>query len=242
MANRRVGEKKTGTRRREIFGILFIAAGLFFGLALFSYSPLDRSWGSVSTSTTVHNLIGPFGAYLSDALFQFLGGGAMLLPFYMLVYGINKLSGKEPSYRILKILGALILIVSLSTILRLRWEHLSFGGIRAGGIVGELITVKILDVFGVAGSYILTVTLLLCGMVVSTTFSLMSIIRGVKAYSLSTYERARNFHAMYTERKRKTKMKEEREEAEPEPPPEIVVPVRKPAPAPEVERLQEQLP
>src|SRR5512143_561246 len=206
MANRRVGEKKTGSRRREIFGILSIAAGLLFGLALFSYSPLDRSWGSVSTSTSIHNLIGPFGAYLSDALFQLLGGGALLIPFYMLVYGINKLTGKEPSYRILKVLGAAILIVSLSTLLRLRWEHLSFGGIRAGGIVGELISVRILDVFGVAGSYILTVTLLLCGMVVSTTFSLMSIIKGVRAYALTGYERASTVYAMYTERKRKAKM------------------------------------
>ena len=242
MANRRVGEKKTGTRRREIFGIVSIAAGLLIGLALFSYSPLDRSWGSVSTSTSVHNLIGPFGAYFSDALFQLLGGGALLLPFYLLVYGINKLSGKEPSYRILKVAGAAILIVSLSTILRLRWEHLSFGGIRAGGIVGELITVKILDVFGVAGSYILAVTLLLIGMVVSTTFSLMSIIRGVKSYAVYAWERGGNLHAMYNERKRKAKIKEEREEIEPEPPPEIIVPVRKPAPAPEVERLQEPLP
>jgi S-DNA-T family DNA segregation ATPase FtsK/SpoIIIE len=241
MSNKRVAEEKGGMWR-EVVGIAAIGAGLLSCLALFSYSGLDPSWGSASTAGKVHNLIGPFGAYLSDALFQVIGGGALLLPFYLIVYGINSVTRKEMRHRILRLSGAALLILSAATLLRLRYEHLAFGGIRAGGFVGELTSGLLLDVFGAAGAYILTATLLLCGVVVSTTLSLMSIIKGIGGYSSYAYDRARTFYIMYSERKRKAKVKEIQEELPQEPPPEIVEKVIKPAPPPPLERLQEALP
>jgi len=242
MANRRVIKNESGGRAAEVAGVLFIGAALLVGLAVFSYSPADPSWGSTSNMGAVHNLAGRFGSYLSDALFQFLGGGSFLLPFYMAVYGINKLAKKEPGHRILKVAGAAIFIVSISTILRLRSEHLSFGGIRAGGLVGELIAVKVLDIFGVAGSYVLMVTLMLAGLAVSTTFSLMSIITFLRQYGMVGYERLRTVYLMYSERKRKAKVMEERDEVPDEAPPEIVETKQKTPPPTPIERLQEALP
>jgi len=241
MANKRVAEESGGWKH-EVIGIASIGAGILFGLAIFSFNPLDPSWGSASASEKVHNLVGPFGAYLSDGLFQIIGGGAFLLPFYFIVYGINSVTRKETRYRILRVSGAALLMLSTSTILRLRWEHLAFGGVRSGGLVGELTSGVLLDVFGTAGAYVLTVTLLLCGLVVSTTFSLISILRGVGGYSSFVNDRLRTLYIMYQERKRKAKVKEAQEEVEPEPPPEIVEKVIKPAPPTPMDRLQEALP
>jgi len=99
------------------------------------------------------------------------------------------------------------------------------------------------DFFGAAGSYILTVTVLLCGLVVSTTFSLMSVIRGAGVYLFAANERLRTFRMMYSERKRKATVRDEREEAGPEPPPQIVEAKPRPAqPQPAQERMQEPLP
>jgi S-DNA-T family DNA segregation ATPase FtsK/SpoIIIE len=241
MANKKLGTKRGG-RASELAGIAFIGASLFVGLSLFSYSPLDRSWGSVSSSSVTHNLTGTVGAYLSDALFQFIGGGAFLIPIYMLIHGINIFAEREKSHRALKVVGASLFIVSLSVLLRLRYEYLSYGGVRSGGWLGQLLALRMLDFFGAAGSYILAVTLLLAGLVVSTTFSLMSIIRGARGYTRACRDRAREVYLMYSERKRKANMREVQDELPPEPPPEIVEQKARPAPPPVVDRLQEPLP
>jgi len=242
MANKRVLTSDNPGHWHEIAGVAAIGAGILMGLSLFSYSQADPSWGSASSNAEVANLAGRFGAYLSDSMFQALGGGAFLIPFYMLVYGVNRFAEKEGRHRILKVVGAVVFILSMSTLLRLRYDHLYFGGIRAGGFIGELTSAWAMDVFGPAGSYVLTVTLLVCGLAVSTTFSLMSIIKGVREYSTFAVDKARTLYMMYSERKRKARAMDVMEDAPVEPPPDIIEVVQKPPAPPPIERLQEPLP
>jgi len=209
-------------RKSELIGIVFFGAALIIGLALFSYSPSDPSWGSASTEHGIHNLAGRFGSYLSDALFQLIGGAALLIPFYLVVYGINRLTDKERGHRVLKVAGGATLIVATAVLLRLIYLHLPFGEVLAGGMVGELIARKVLDVFGTVGAFTLTLTVFLAGLVVSTTFSVLGAARLGWRRSLEAYDWARTFYMMQTERKRKAKVKETRAELPPEPPPDIV--------------------
>ena len=243
MAGRSANKAGRDTRRGELFGIMGIAAALVIGLSLFSYSRFDTSWGSYAGQKSVHNLIGRFGAHIADYSFQLFGGGAFLIPFYTLIYGINRFMQKERRYRVIKVLGGLLVIVSLSSLLRLRYDYLNFGDIRAGGWIGDAATSRMLDFFGRAGSYILTVTVLLCALVLSTTVSLMSIIVGIKSWIIVTSDKVRTVYAMRAERKIKRETLEKLEGAEPVPPPEIMVP-KEPRPAmhPAPERMQEALP
>ena len=112
MANKRVGTTDGGGRRDELIGILAIGAGLIAALSVFTYSPSDHSWGSVSAQATTHNYAGPFGAYLSDFIFQLIGGAGFLIPLYLLVYGINRLTGKEKTHRFLSFAGAAVFMPS----------------------------------------------------------------------------------------------------------------------------------
>ena len=137
MAGRSANKAGRDTRRGELFGIIGVAAAVVIGLSLFSYSRFDTSWGSYAGQKSVHNLIGRFGARIADYSFQLFGGGAFLIPFYTLIYGINRFMQKERRYRVLKVLGGLFIIVSLSSLLRLRYDYLSFGDIRAGGWIGD---------------------------------------------------------------------------------------------------------
>lgn len=242
MANKRTGVRDSDGRRHEVAGIFSIAAALLVGLSILSYSPFDHSWGSASSLQKTHNLIGPFGSYLSDALFQMLGGGAFLLPLYLIVFGINRLSGKGLEHRFLRVAGAVCLIGSVSTLLKLKYDYLWFGGIRAGGWLGDLMTARLLDIFGVAGSYILAITFLLAGLVVSTAFSLVSMFGGARGYWSFLSERTRTFYMMYSERWKRAKAKDLREETAPAEPPEIVEQKQKPAPPQTAERMQETLP
>ncbi|MBI5695662.1 MAG: DNA translocase FtsK 4TM domain-containing protein [Nitrospirae bacterium] len=240
--NRKADPEKQRDHKAEALGILAAGTGLLVAASLLTYDPLDPSWGSASTKLETGNIAGPFGSYLSDALFQFVGGGAFLVPLFLIVYGINKITGRPQAHRALRVLGALTLLFSTSTLLRLSYEHLAFGGIRAGGLFGEMVARPVMDVFGPAGSYILAVTLLLAGLVVSTALSLMTILTGVREYSARLAERVRTHWMKYDERKKRVKAMEERVEAPPGAPPEIVETAAKPAPPQPQSRLQESLP
>src|SRR4051812_36434713 len=70
------------TRRNEIIAIALCALGVLFALCLipFSYHPNDSSWNLKGQTEPAHNWIGMIGANVSEALFQFVGLAAYLLP------------------------------------------------------------------------------------------------------------------------------------------------------------------
>jgi len=222
MAKKQSQEDRASGRAAELVGIVAIGASILFGLAVFSFNPADPSWGAASSAPGVHNLVGRFGSYLSDTLFQAIGGGAFLLPFYLLVYGINKAAGREHGHRFLKALGAFILIISVSTLLRLPGETLPFWGIRSGGLVGELIGANLLYAFGSLGSYTLVLTAMLAGLAISTKFTLVSLYRTVRWVWGLAHDRVSTFMIMRAERKRRETAREVRAEAPPVPEPEVV--------------------
>jgi hypothetical protein len=72
----------TASRRlNEVTGLVFLAAGVLFLLSLASFHPGDPSWNHVGGNLATHNLIGRFGAHLSDLLLQAFGLGAFVFPF-----------------------------------------------------------------------------------------------------------------------------------------------------------------
>jgi len=241
MAKKQSQEERAPGRREELVGIIAIGVAILVGLSIFSFHPSDPSWGGASSSAGVHNLVGRFGSYLSDGLFQLIGGGAFLLPFYLLVYGVNKAAGRERGHRVLKALGAIILILSVTVLFRLPGEELPFWGIHSGGLVGELIGVKLLYVFGALGSYTLVITAMLVGLAVSTKFSLVSLYRTSGWLWGIARDRVSTLLIKRSERKRREAAREERAEVPPPPAPEVV---EEPEPGPDarVPAVQEALP
>ncbi|MFM2125044.1 MAG: hypothetical protein RL328_1495, partial [Acidobacteriota bacterium] len=57
-------------RLNEALAFVFLIAGFLVFLALVSYSPLDSSWNTVVGMAEPANLIGAFGAWMSDLMFQ----------------------------------------------------------------------------------------------------------------------------------------------------------------------------
>ena len=65
---------------KNVFAFFCLGSVLYILISLVSYSSLDPSLSSISSlSGNIQNLGGPFGAYLSDALFSVVGLGAYLL-------------------------------------------------------------------------------------------------------------------------------------------------------------------
>ena len=78
----------------EIFGILISLAGVMLLLALITYSPNDPNF-IFPENTKIQNLMGFHGSFVSDLLFQSVGLMAYLIPFTLLITGINILKTKD---------------------------------------------------------------------------------------------------------------------------------------------------
>ena len=84
----------TVRRLAEIFGILISLAGGILLLALITYSPNDPNF-IFPENTKIQNLMGFHGSFVSDLLFQSVGLMAYLIPFTLLITGINILKTKD---------------------------------------------------------------------------------------------------------------------------------------------------
>ncbi len=81
-------------RLAEIFGILISLAGGMLLLALITYSPNDPNF-IFPENIKIENLLGFHGSFVSDLLFQSVGLMAYLIPFTLLITGINILKTKD---------------------------------------------------------------------------------------------------------------------------------------------------
>ena len=79
--NKQAPEVPTESRiRKEILGLIWLAAGLFLLLCLGSYSNSDPSFNNSLHPSRIQNFGGVFGAHLADLLFQGFGLTALLFP------------------------------------------------------------------------------------------------------------------------------------------------------------------
>ena len=81
-------------RLAEIFGVLISLVGVMLLLALITYSPNDPNF-IFPENTKIENLMGFKGSFISDLFFQSVGLIAYLIPFTLIITGINILKTKD---------------------------------------------------------------------------------------------------------------------------------------------------
>jgi len=81
-------------RLAEIFGVLVSLTGGMLFLALITYSPNDPNF-IFPENTKIENLMGFQGSFISDLFFQSVGLMAYLMPFTLLITGVNILRTKD---------------------------------------------------------------------------------------------------------------------------------------------------
>ena len=84
-------------RLAEIFGILISLTGVLLFLALITYSPNDPNF-IFPENTKIENLMGFHGSFISDLFFQSVGLMAYLVPFTLIITGINIFKTKDFFY------------------------------------------------------------------------------------------------------------------------------------------------
>ncbi len=159
--------------KEEIKGILAIVAGLIILISLVSHSPWDRSL--FTESKELNNLLGSFGAQLSELLIQFIGYTSYIIPVVLLIAGIKMVTGKSVHHKYIIFFGALILlIIASSSVIQLMF------GEHSGGLIGIKCTALTLAIVSSTGSYLIFATLTLISLMYLIHFSVVSFMGNVR--------------------------------------------------------------
>jgi len=197
-------------RGGELFGIVTLAAGVSLGAALLSYHPTDSSAFYTSTSTTIANAIGYYGATMAWVFVGFFGFASLLFPAALLVIGWNRFWGKDLEYAHTKVVGFIILTLAIPALLDLTLDKVWLRGalIPSGGYLGQEINRTASSNLNASGAAITLITAILVGLLLSTRLSLAAVCLSLNE-QLIALGRAMSMHwARFSERKRKERMKE----------------------------------
>lgn len=156
----------------RVQAVILSLTGLCLISALVSYNVDDPSFNSI-TAENSSNLLGIFGAYLSDFLLQFFGIAAFIVPFSCFIWGKNCWQQKYKA-PLIRISVMLLTLFSIATLLSK--IEIGFIPANAGGAVGT-ITFNFLEQF----------TKQLYLLLIFFTFIMLVVLLEIKFTSISSF-------------------------------------------------------
>ncbi len=204
-------EKRKPGLAAEIVAVLLIFIGIFALLSLASYDSRDPSWAnSLEAGHGVRNIAGRAGAHFAEALLQFLGLMAFFIPFAFGFVGLKALLPGGRSGLLVRTAGIVLLLLILCPLLFLLLGSFPWGKaeIRAGGILGDLLSSVLVGYLNATGSLILLLAALVLFLLFSTRWSLARTAR----LSRKAFDSAFQDVTIKVTRYRKTKEREKRRE------------------------------
>lgn len=145
----------------QLTGILIIAFGFSVLVSILTYSALDVSWNTAASNGVLHNMVGPFGAVISDLLLQSFGLGSFLCILAFIVWGGIIIAEGELRRPYLKLLLLMISMVLCSTALtaapKVTWffdlPHLGgVLGVFAINLITKLMTTKSISIIQIVSA------------------------------------------------------------------------------------------
>ncbi|HNX80935.1 MAG TPA: DNA translocase FtsK [Candidatus Omnitrophota bacterium] len=155
-------------RLNEIKGVILIAAGLIVLASLVSFDPFDLSFYTSHPNFPAHNWIRTFGAYFAGAILFLFGWAGYLIPVFILFLGVRIFRHDIPDLRVPRMVGLLVLIVSVSSLVGMFNSSNNALSFSYGGILGYAISTFVSTYFGKLGGFIVFVTLILLSLALVT--------------------------------------------------------------------------
>lgn len=175
-------KNKRENHHKELYGILFLALGVFFGLCLLSYNPSDPALNSASNIEQISNLGGVVGAYLADILFAVLGISAYVLCGALILMSAMQFMGGTIKTTWPKAIAYTILVIAASTILHLRFEVVEIAGqpIGGGGLIGSLLGVVLEKFLNKPGAFVVASALFVIAFFYATHISVRTFLAALQ--------------------------------------------------------------
>ncbi len=162
-------EEKTGlSLSKEVVGLIVLAISFFVGAAL--YSERDGL-----------NWVGSLGTSFSWVLSFMLGYASYEIPLLLLFISLKLIIKSYFSFNTLTVVGLVIFLLSTSAIFSL------FGADPAvmGGLAGAFISGGLINYIGIAGAFIVLVTLVIIAIIAMTGLSFVHTVGAVLLFILS---------------------------------------------------------
>ncbi|HWF40175.1 MAG TPA: DNA translocase FtsK [Candidatus Acidoferrales bacterium] len=169
-------------RFNEMIGFVGLSLAVLIALSLLSYSPHDASF-NVSAPVTggrAHNWIGPAGAHTADLFFQFCGFSAFLLPVGMFVLALRWFRSQDLEAPAARVIGGILLLISLSAELTLIGMPGVRGALPAGGLLGSIAAEGLRSAFNPLGAFLVSIMMIVTGVLLTTSFSFGIIFNWIK--------------------------------------------------------------
>jgi len=167
-------------RLNEVRGVIFVAVGLMVLASLIRFERLDLSFYTSHPNIPPKNLLGIFGAYLGGIIvFLFGRPTSFLIPLFILMLGIKFFRQQRPYLSIARILGILILLLSISSLIgmfNLKNEFIRF---YYAGFLGAVISNFITAYFSRLGGFIIFVTFIILSLALVTEILISSLFLNI---------------------------------------------------------------
>lgn len=187
------GSGAVGFRLREAALILSLALAAYLLLALWSYQPTDQAWSTTGIGDVFENHGGMLGALLTDILLYGFGFPAYLSPLMLafsgwMLFSWGKTANSSNAFHflIIKAVGLVIALSAASGLSSLSFmEQAHYLPMGAGGVLGEVVSKGFISVFGISGTRLLLLAMLLTGVTLFTGLSWLMVIDRFGTLTLS---------------------------------------------------------
>lgn len=171
--------------------LLALALGVYLLIALATHHPLDAGWGTSGTGSTVRNMAGTAGAWLSSLLFNLFGILAYGLPlifFYRAwaTFRERRLGHTwNPLLIVLRTLGWVLFVAVSCT---LATVHVSSEtDASAGGYLGIELSERVFPLLGLTGTTLLLVVLWFISLTIAMSVSWLALMERLGGMVLSVF-------------------------------------------------------
>ncbi len=222
-------------KQEELIGLLLILMGILMLIALFTYEPGEAP-NNIEHPGLIKNGLGIAGVYVAYYLIHWtIGFPVLVLPFFVIAWGINRLIGKSP-YELARWTGMTFLFAFLLSIGFALHDVISsvgsspafeFSG-RFGGMGAQLLVI----IFGKSGAVVVLIGIIMVTVLLSTTFSFAELYNIISTFLTKFFFQA----GIFLKKSFKTPAKQKR------PRPALVRHQRENVRKPEVDEEEEEPP
>lgn len=167
-------------RLNEIKGIILIAIGLMVLASLIRFEPFDLKFYTSHPNIPPKNLLGIFGAYLGGTIvFLFGRVSSFIIPLFVLVLGVKFFRHEIPYLSIPRILGILILLLSIGSLIGMFDLINKYSRFYYSGLLGTSISNFVTSYFGRLGGLIVFITFIILSLALVTEILISSLLLNI---------------------------------------------------------------
>ncbi len=199
--------------RKEVAGLLWLAAGLFLLLSLASFHSGDPSFNNNLEPPVIRNICGRVGAYVADLFFQVFGLPALLIPVACLNAAWRLLKFRDLHPRFYKLCAFLGLIAALAGLIALKFDQVDWFGqtiVRSGGVIGDFLADTLKGWFNTIGAALFLAIGLVVSAILVMRFSMVLFLEGLFGRAGDRLERHREARQARREHEEQAGPKKER--------------------------------